>query len=186
SVLSSKSVDSYIFVGEGDFHPIGAAFFTSKPVYRYELDGKILPVKFDREEFLKKGFGKSSVIQNANSIGIVVCTKPGQRRFTTARMLERILKKHGKKTGMILLNNLTPEILNWTGFDLLISTACPRIALEDYRNYRIPLLTPQEALLGLGEIKNYEIDQFSSADVTPCFCRMPDRPGGCDTGQPLR
>ncbi|MEM3396479.1 MAG: diphthamide biosynthesis enzyme Dph2 [Thermoplasmata archaeon] len=156
----SDTVDSYIFVGDGIFHPMGIAMLTSKPVYRYHLSGRIELIKFDREKFLKAGIGKSFAVQDAKKIGIVVCTKPGQKRIQLAKHLEKILKRHNKATRMLWLNTLTPEILNYTGFDVLISTACPRIALEDYGNYKVTLLTPQEALLGLKEIKNYEIDQF--------------------------
>ncbi|MCX8173517.1 MAG: diphthamide biosynthesis enzyme Dph2 [Thermoplasmata archaeon] len=156
----STIVDSYLFVGDGRFHPAGIAMLTSRPVYRYLPSGRIEPLEFEREKFLRAGVSKASAIRDARTVAIVVCTKPGQKRLKLARELAGILKSHGKNPCFLTINNLSPEFLNYTGNDLLISTACPRVALEDYGNYEVPLLTPQEALLGLGEIKNYEMDQF--------------------------
>lgn len=156
----SRLVDSYIFVGDGNFHPIGVAMLTAKPVFRCLPTGKVELVKFDREKFQKIGITKSSALGDAKNVGIIVCTKPGQRRLNLATKLKELLIKQRKNARVLFINNLSPDILNYTGFDVLISTACPRIALEDYVNYKVLLLTPQEALLSLGEIKDYEIDQF--------------------------
>jgi len=154
-------VDSYLFVGDGDFHPHGVCMQTSKPVFRYRInERKIERVQFDRERFLKKRYGIAYTIQKVTDVGVVVCVKPGQLRMHTATALCDTLRQHGKKAQIIYANNISPAILDYSGFDLIVSTACPRIALEDYINYKLPMLTPQEALLGLGEKKEYEIDQI--------------------------
>jgi 2-(3-amino-3-carboxypropyl)histidine synthase len=43
-----------------------------------------------------------------------------------------------------------------------VTTACPRVALDDAAKYRIPILTPPEfeVLLGEREWEEYEFDEI--------------------------
>ena len=44
--------------------------------------------------------------------------------------------------------------------DAYVSTACPRIAIDDYSRYRKPMITPSELeiVLGIREWEDYEMD----------------------------
>ncbi|MGC8912810.1 MAG: diphthamide biosynthesis enzyme Dph2 [Thermoplasmata archaeon] len=158
-------VDTYLFIGEGDFHPKGVAMRTSKPVFRYHPSGMLEPLTFNMEQFLRKRFLIASEIEDVRNVAILVCTKPGQRRMALALKTRKILERHGKKVDIIYMNTLTPEKLDYLGYEIIVSTACPRIALEDFTNYRVKLLTPQEALLGINECIAYEVDQFQPAHI---------------------
>ena len=48
--------------------------------------------------------------------------------------------------------------------DCFVSTSCPRIAIDDYLQYKIPVLTPIELEIVLGKRKweEYQFDQILS------------------------
>jgi 2-(3-amino-3-carboxypropyl)histidine synthase len=61
------------------------------------------------------------------------------------------------------MDNIEPErVDSFRGFDALVSTACPRIAIDDRSRYRIPILTPPEVeiLLGTRAIGAYKFDEI--------------------------
>ena len=46
--------------------------------------------------------------------------------------------------------------------DCFVSTACPRIAIDDYMQYEIPIITPVEldVVLGLKKWEDYSFDEI--------------------------
>ena len=59
------------------------------------------------------------------------------------------------------------EKLRSLGFDAYVSTACPRIAVDDVAMYDKPLLTPQELeiVLGVRKWENYVFDQMTEDEL---------------------
>jgi 2-(3-amino-3-carboxypropyl)histidine synthase len=49
------------------------------------------------------------------------------------------------------------------GIDCFVSTACPRIAIDDYMQYKVPIITPIELdiLLGYKKWDDYIFDEIS-------------------------
>jgi len=69
------------------------------------------------------------------------------------------IKKRGKEAYLIFLNDLDEKI-NYLGFDCFISTACPRVAIDDTPKFKKPVLTPIELQILLNERQQYEFDQI--------------------------
>ena len=64
---------------------------------------------------------------------------------------------------IIAINNFSPEILqSFNNIDCFVSTACPRIAIDDYIQYKKPILTPIELEIVIGKRKweDYTFDQI--------------------------
>jgi 2-(3-amino-3-carboxypropyl)histidine synthase len=157
----SDDVDCFLFIGSGNFHAIGAALVTQKPVIIADpYLNEIRETEKLVEDLLRKRHGAIARAQEAESFGIIVSTKPGQIRMNLAFELKELLKRHKKDATILLANRVDPDHL--LGFDVqaLVSTACPRIAMDDYLMFPVTVLTPLELKILLKEKKweDYTMD----------------------------
>jgi len=62
----------------------------------------------------------------------------------------------------VLLEEIHPDRLLPYQADAYVSTACPRIAVDDYLRYPKPILTPveMEIVLGLKKWSDYSLDSI--------------------------
>lgn len=156
-------VEAYLYLGTGRFHPLAISMALGKPVHVLDPQSRWF-FTIDEEErnrFEKQRWGVISQAKKAKTFGILVSTKPGQHRYITAKDLRDKLNAHKKKAYIVMLDMITPGRLLSLGMDAYVVTACPRIAIDDYKSYESPLLTTPEVdnLLGIGEF--IIMDQFS-------------------------
>lgn len=140
AVKIKDKVDSFLYIGSGEFHPMEVALETGKEVTAFnpftEKMSKI--TKKDIEVMRKKIKGKYLKFLAAEKIGILVSTKPGQHHIKKALELQKKLKK---PSYFFIFNTLTEkELENFPDIDVFVNTACPRIdfkkviSLEDINN----------------------------------------------------
>ncbi len=162
------NANSIVFIGTGNFHPVGVSLVTSKPVYA--LDPVSMKIKMpeeianEKDKLLKKRYSLIALSKDANKFGIIISSKIGQRRLELATRLKEEIEKMDKDAHLLVLDNVSPSLLRDFGkFDCLISTACPRIAIDDYDNFDSPILTPIEfeILVGRREVNKYVLDSIS-------------------------
>jgi 2-(3-amino-3-carboxypropyl)histidine synthase len=169
SVLRSndKPYDSILFIGSGLFHPIGLLLSTSKPVIIADpYTGTIQRDElFDiKEKLLRKRYAAIALTKNYMTFGILISTKPGQQQKNKAIECRNILKKHGKQSYFIVLNHISPYALeNFSQIECFVSTACPRIVIDDATNYKKPLITPVELKIAFNQIpiERYQFDEIN-------------------------
>ncbi|MDO9097443.1 MAG: diphthamide synthesis protein, partial [Candidatus Methanoperedens sp.] len=99
---------------------------------------------------------------SAKVFGIIVSTKIGQNRIKLAQRLVEIANKHGVEAHIIMMDLVTPEQLLAFKVDAYVNTACPRITIDDAERVHVPILTPQEFEVVLGERKweKLEMDEI--------------------------
>ena len=162
------NANSIVFIGTGNFHPVGISLATPKPVYA--LDPISMKIKMpeeianEKDKLLKKRYSLIALSKDANKFGIIISSKIGQRRLELAMRLKEEIEKMGKDAHLLVLDNVNPSSFRDFGkFDCLISTACPRIAIDDYDNFDSPILTPIEfeILVGRREVNKYVLDSIS-------------------------
>ncbi len=159
----SGSVDGFVYIGTGDFHPQGVSLVTGKPVVSVNpVTDSYSKVKADRDDFFKK---RAAMIESARSgekIGLIVSNKPGQERMELATDLSKSLIENGYSPYIVAVDNISPSVLENYQFDALVNTACPRISLDDTDSYSSPVLTPVEARILTGETKfdDYRFDEI--------------------------
>ncbi|HIP25089.1 MAG TPA: diphthamide biosynthesis enzyme Dph2 [Archaeoglobus profundus] len=161
SVLKGSKADVILFIGDGMFHPIGAALYTRKKVYMYSpLEKKFEEVKVDN--FLKKRMIIVSKAMDGKKGAILVSKKIGQKRLKLALELKKKAKERGKHVDILYLDDITPEKLSNFLYDYYVNTACPRISYDDIELFNVPVLTPQEfeILIGTRSWEKYEMDLF--------------------------
>jgi 2-(3-amino-3-carboxypropyl)histidine synthase len=156
-------VDSYLYVGTGDFHPLGVAMIVDKPVVVADPStGEARTLEALKDRILRQRHGAIVRAQDAQTFGIIVSKKIGQDRSELAAELKAKLEAKGRQAHIFHMDLVAPELLEGYKVDAWVSTACPRIAIEDYLRFKQPILTPQELETVLGERawKDYAFDEI--------------------------
>ncbi len=158
----ADKVDGYLYLGEGDFHPLAAAFGVKKMMMVMNpLTGETRSVEDAKERMLRKRFAAIESARSAQSFLILVCTKTGQDRSGIADSIFKTIKNNGKQAYKLVINEIGPDALLSYNVDAYINTACPRIAMDDSARYPRPMLTVTEAEIALG-MKDWEEYEFDS------------------------
>ncbi len=154
SAVSNKG-NLIIYFGDGFFHPIGAALSSGKPVVIVNpFENTILELGEQKNKFLNQRILLIESAKEKKKFAILVSTKQGQNRIKKAFELKKKLVLAGKKVIIYSADMLSPENLLGIDAEVLINTACPRIAIDDFKNYRQIVLNHYEIDYVLG--KNYE------------------------------
>jgi len=156
-------VDAFLFIGEGDFHPLAAAFGVNKDIIVLNpVTKEVRNMAETRDRILRKRFAAIQSASNAQSFLVIVCSKVGQNRSAEAdRIIEKI-RTHGLKAYKAVLEEINPISLMSYRVDAYVNTACPRVAMDDSAKYDRPMLTIPELDIVLGdrEWADYEFDQI--------------------------
>lgn len=165
----SKNIDMFLFIGDGIFHPLGLRLATKKPVITcnpYTKEVKKDEIEDIKDMILRQRYGAIARSKEAKIFGILIGTKIGQQRADLAFKLKEKLDSHNKKSFIFISNNFNPSNLEgFRNIDCFISTACPRIAIDDYMLFNTPILTPIELdiLLGIKRWGDYRFDEILNA-----------------------
>lgn len=164
AISISNYIDTFLFIGDGFFHPVGLYLAIKKNVVvANPIEKRIYAeeIKKEADKILKKRYAMIAKAMDAEKFGIIVSRKLGQKRMELARRLKKLIDEKGKKAYLIILNDIDEKI-DYMEFDCYISTACPRVAIDDMDKYEKPILTPIELEILLNERKweNYEFDQI--------------------------
>ena len=159
------SIGHYLFLGSGDFHPIGLVRHTGKTLALLDpYDGGASEMSFERiERILRQRMGLIFSVDDAKNFGILIGEKPGQMRRNLAIRMKKLLEKHGKKGYLLALDHVGPDLIDFYPVDAFVNTACPRIAIDDAVKYAKPLITPFELEVALGEKQwenGYQFDEI--------------------------
>lgn len=156
-------VDGFIYLGTGKFHPFGIFLATRKPVISVNplTDGYEI-VKPEIGEFLRKRYAMLSRAESCQRFGVLVSTKPGQSRLSLSKDLERRLEEHGYDAYVLIVDEVDPQSLGDYDLEAFVNTACPRLPIDDAGIFDVPILTPfeVEVLLGEKEWDHYGLDEL--------------------------
>jgi 2-(3-amino-3-carboxypropyl)histidine synthase len=164
AALSIRSeVDQFLFIGSGDFHPLAVSLETKRPVIVVDpiLD-QVRTLDEHTDRVLRQRYAAIARALDAERFGILVSSKFGQDRFALALDLAHRLRGKGKRADIILMDVIGPDQLLAYQVDAFVSTACPRLAIDDQVRYPKPLLTPVEleVLLGDRAWEDYRMDSI--------------------------
>lgn len=132
-------VDSILYVGSGNFHPMGVQLATHVPVIAADpFTGEAR--KVDVERIMRQRYGMIAKALDAKKWGVIIATKPGQKRLELAKRI----KATAGDAVLINIREIAPERLLAFKVDAYVSTACPRVAIDDAMRFPVPVLTPVE------------------------------------------
>lgn len=165
SALSiASSVSSFLLLGGGMFHAIGAKLATGKRVFILDPEMKwVRELEHDEDRFLRRRHAVIQKLSDSKNIGVIVSTKIGQMRSKLAEEMLAEIRSSGRTGQILLVDELVPERLREFGFPAYVSTACPRLALDDSERFDNVIGTPVELMIALGKIdwSNYRFDDWS-------------------------
>ncbi|MGI0148579.1 MAG: diphthamide biosynthesis enzyme Dph2, partial [Thermoplasmata archaeon] len=159
----ARDVDGYLYIGTGDFHPLGVAILVDKPIVIADPErGTARDLREVRDHILRQRHAAIARAKDAGVFGIIVSKKIGQIRMELAQDLKTMAEKHQRKANILLMDLVSPDLLEGYRVDAWVNTACPRIAIEDILLYKQPMLTPPEfeIVLGEREWKDYLFDEI--------------------------
>ena len=163
---SIKNLDSeaYLFVGSGNFHPLGIHLFTKAPVIIADpYSGEGRDISEFADQILRIRFARITKAKEVKKWGILISSKEGQERLALAKEIKKSIEDEGMEAFLILLDNISPDaLLPYLDLEGFVVTACPRIAIDDSQMYKKPLITPQELeiVLNKREWENYQLDEI--------------------------
>jgi 2-(3-amino-3-carboxypropyl)histidine synthase len=125
----NKNIEALLLIGNGRFHAISLSLTLNKlPIYILE-ENKISLISEKETESLEK-LKKASYLKflNADLIGILISTKPGQQNLKKAIKVKNFPELKNKKTYFFIGNEVSlaetenfPQIQSW------VNTACLRL-----------------------------------------------------------
>ena len=123
--FSGKKPGAILLIGSGQFHAVSLAIESDLPVYKLETNKLIKINEKDIEDFRRNQKISYSKFLNANKIGVLVSTKPGQQNLKKALKI----KIKDKKPYIFLSNNIATKEFENFGLNSWVNTACPRLDL---------------------------------------------------------
>ena len=150
--------DQILYVGGGKFHPLGLAMeHPEKHVVIADPVNNAVSVA-DEEMFMKQRYATVHKAMDADSWGVIFCTKIGQGRWEQAQEIV----EQNDDAYLITMDEVTPDRLRNFGLDAYVNTGCPRITTDDGPQFHKPMLTPGEYKIAIGEkpLDSLEFDTF--------------------------
>jgi 2-(3-amino-3-carboxypropyl)histidine synthase len=146
--------DQVLYVGGGKFHPLGLAMeHPDKRVVIADPVNNVVTVA-DTEKFLKQRYGAVHRAMDAETWGVIFCTKIGQGRWERAQEIVEA----NEDAYLVTMDEITPDRLRNFDFDAFVNTGCPRITTDDGPQFHVPMLTPGEYEIAVG---NEPLDSLS-------------------------
>ena len=130
----TNKVDAFLYIGDGNFHPIAVAIKTKKPVFTFNpFNNSFKKIeKQDVENYEKRKKTALLKFLNADTVGILVSTKSGQ--YYDIKNLKQLERKYPKKEFYTFIAETIDynQLENFPFIQAWVNTACPRIE-EDIR-----------------------------------------------------
>ncbi len=140
-------VNQVLYVGGGKFHPLGLAMeHPEKRVVIADPVNNVVTVA-DTEKFMKQRYGAVHRAMDAETWGVIFCTKIGQGRWEEAQSI----LADNDDAYLITMDEVTPDRLRNFDVDAYVNTGCPRITTDDGPRFHRPMLTPGEYRIATGE-----------------------------------
>ncbi len=126
-----SKVDCFLYIGTGEFHPLGVALETNKKVITADpFSEQVREIsEEEKKKYLAKKAARIDKAKDCKNFGILISIKLGQYKMEIA---EKIKKKLGKGAHIFLADNIRAEdLMNFPQIDCWVNTACPRIVDDD-------------------------------------------------------
>ena len=150
--------EQVLYVGGGKFHPLGLAMeHPEKHVVIADPVNNALSVA-DTDQFMKQRYASVHKAMDAETWGVIFCTKIGQGRWEVAQDIV----ENNDDAYLLTMDEVTPDRLRNFGLDAYVNTGCPRITTDDGPQFYAPMLTPGEYKIAIGEkpLDSLEFDTF--------------------------
>ena len=149
----ANDVEAFLFIGSGRFHALGIALNTSKPtIIADPYENRAYSIDEEAKKILKQRWVCVEEAKRAQTFGVLISLKPGQKRFDNALRIRDKIEQNGKAAFLFAIREILPEALReFPTVDAYVNTACPRISLDTPSKFLKPVLTINEFMVVAGE-----------------------------------
>lgn len=140
-----ETVDAFLYIGAGEFHPLMIALKTNKPVFKFNPATNEFS-KIKKEE-IKKISNKLTAMKakffSSQTVGVLVSTKQGQQNL---KLAEKLRKDYPEKHFHIFAFDTLDfdQLMNFNDVEFWVNTACNRIVYDDAIERGIPMLNYED------------------------------------------
>jgi 2-(3-amino-3-carboxypropyl)histidine synthase len=131
-----NKVDCFLYIGTGEFHPLGLLAKTEKSIYVLNpFTNQLKEISpEEKQKLVKRKILKLAQFKDCKIIGIIVSTKPGQCNLQAdPEKIKKKLEKQGKRVYLFIGDSITDaELQNFPKIDGWVNTACPRLADDTF------------------------------------------------------
>lgn len=147
----ANEVESFLFIGGGNFHALGIALATGKKVVVADpYLNAAREIENLKRKILRQRWATICKAKKAQRFGIIIGLKTGQTNLRLATKIRHALQTRGRATLLICMQEITPEKLSaFSEIEAFVDTACPRVAIDDTAQFKKPVLTFDETLIML-------------------------------------
>jgi len=122
-----KNTKAVLLIGSGRFHAVSLAYETKLPIYILEKNQLTKISEEEIQTFERKHKASYLKFLNAENVGILISTKPGQENLQRALNLKKKLKKNSY---LFISNAINIHEFENFGLDCWVNTACPRLDMD--------------------------------------------------------
>ena len=128
AIAIESKVDCFLHLASGKFHGLGIVKKISKPLFVFDPETEtVYNLENEKKEMAKRLILKKEKFKDAKKVAILVSTKIGQLNPTVFNLKKRI-EKSGKKAWLFVMDFVSPDKFEGLDIDMLVNTACPRLA----------------------------------------------------------
>lgn len=155
-ITESKTQHVMLFIADGRFH-LEAAMIANPTLraLRYDPYSKTLTdERYETEKMksIRHDAIYKAIDPSAKMFGVILGTLGRQGNPAILGHVRSILKKHGKKSFVLLLSEIFPKKLEmFKHVDVWVQIACPRLSVDWGHFFQKPVLSPYELNVALGE-----------------------------------
>jgi len=125
-----KETKTILLISDGKFHAVSLAYESKLPVYLFNRNNLQKISKEEISVLEKKQKGAYLKYLNAEKIGILISTKPGQENLK--RAIEFAKSQKTKDSYLFIANNIdTNEFENFPQIESWVNTSCPRMDMNN-------------------------------------------------------
>ena len=161
--LDDGAADIILYLGDGRFHLESAMIHNPQlPAFRYDPYARRLTREtYDHKEMHDLRHDAITQARKAKKWGLILGSLGRQGNPHTMLMIEKLLQERGITWINLLLSEIFPgKLAMMSDVECWVQIACPRLSIDWGYAFPRPLLTPYEALVVLGQRKDwYETDR---------------------------
>ncbi len=145
------SIDYYLYIGDGKFHPLALVYAQKdlpelKEIICNDPIAKTMTL-LDHQHLktiLRKYRGSLLKFLSAKKVGIIITIKPGQEQFRSSTVME---KKFPDKKFYYFIDNVISfdQLENFPFIAVWVNTACPRVGFDDQEKFRKGVINLNDA-----------------------------------------
>ena len=112
SSIKDLDAEIFLFIGSGNFHPLGINLFSNTPVLALDpYNNELRRMDEYADRILRIRFARITKARSAEKWGIIVSSKEGQYRMKLAKETKKLLEENGMEAYIILVDNVNPDVL---------------------------------------------------------------------------